>query len=40
MVVGFFVFFVDLSDFKKTNDDYGHHFGDEILEVFTRRLRH
>ena len=37
---GFCLFFIDLSDFKKANDDYGHHFGDEILEVFTRRLRH
>jgi diguanylate cyclase (GGDEF)-like protein len=36
----FCLFFIDLSDFKKANDDYGHHFGDEILETFTRRLRH
>jgi diguanylate cyclase (GGDEF)-like protein len=36
----FCLFFIDLTDFKKANDDYGHHFGDEILETFTRRLRH
>lgn len=36
----FCLFFIDLNDFKKANDDYGHHFGDEILEVFSRRLRH
>ncbi|MBQ0760152.1 MAG: GGDEF domain-containing protein [Zhongshania sp.] len=36
----FCLFFIDLNDFKKANDQYGHHFGDEILEVFSRRLRH
>lgn len=36
----FCLFFIDLNDFKKANDEYGHHFGDQILEVFARRLRH
>ncbi|CAA0115753.1 diguanylate cyclase [Zhongshania aliphaticivorans] len=36
----FCLFFIDLNDFKKANDDYGHHFGDQILEIFSRRLRH
>jgi len=36
----FCLFFIDLNDFKKANDDFGHHFGDQILEVFARRLRH
>jgi diguanylate cyclase (GGDEF)-like protein len=36
----FCLFYIDLNDFKKANDEYGHHFGDQILEVFSRRLRH
>lgn len=36
----FCLFYIDLNDFKKANDEYGHHFGDQILEVFARRLRH
>lgn len=35
----FCLFFIDLNDFKKANDKFGHHFGDEILEVFAHRLR-
>lgn len=38
-VNSFCLFFIDLNDFKKANDEFGHHFGDEILEVFSHRLR-
>ncbi|CAA0110342.1 putative signaling protein [Zhongshania aliphaticivorans] len=36
----FCLFFIDLNDFKKANDEFGHDYGDQILEVFSRRLRH
>lgn len=32
------VLFIDLDDFKRTNDRYGHHAGDEILGELGRRL--
>jgi diguanylate cyclase (GGDEF)-like protein/PAS domain S-box-containing protein len=33
------VMYIDLDDFKKANDIFGHHFGDEILVSTAARLR-
>ena len=33
------VFFMDLNDFKKINDDFGHELGDKILKRTSERLR-
>lgn len=32
------VMFLDLGDFKKINDNYGHHFGDQLLQRVGKRL--
>lgn len=33
------VIFIDLNDFKKANDTYGHIFGDEVLKLFALTLK-
>lgn len=37
-LVGFI--FVDLDNFKRINDNYGHHVGDDLLIQMSQRLRH
>jgi diguanylate cyclase (GGDEF)-like protein len=35
----FSVFYIDLNGFKKVNDNYGHHVGDDLLRQVGSRLR-
>ena len=32
--------FIDLNDFKSLNDNYGHSFGDKVLQTFAKIIRH
>lgn len=37
---GLAVMFIDLDDFKRINDSYGHDIGDRVLQAIGRRLKH
>lgn len=35
---GFSVLFIDLNDFKIVNDEHGHHVGDHVLQIISKRI--
>jgi diguanylate cyclase (GGDEF)-like protein/PAS domain S-box-containing protein len=36
----FGLLFIDIDNFKQINDNYGHGFGDEVLQMVSRNLKH
>lgn len=36
----FGLLFIDIDNFKQINDNYGHGFGDEVLQMVARNLKH
>ncbi len=35
----YYLYFIDLNDFKPVNDNYGHEVGDKLLVAFTNRIK-
>lgn len=35
----FFLYYMDLNNFKAINDNYGHNLGDRVLQIFTETLQ-
>ncbi|MEO1322743.1 MAG: GGDEF domain-containing protein [Pseudomonadota bacterium] len=35
---GFSIVFIDLNDFKVINDNHGHHVGDHVLQIVSKRI--